>query len=942
MRTLEELLASPPSLPVVEALDRVRSCAIPGDATVISAPAGTGKTTLVPPLLATTLTRGRVIVTQPRRVAVRAAAKRIADLLGEPVGVTVGYSIRGETVTSAHTRIEMVTPGILLRRLHANPELTNVSAVMLDEFHERSLDTDLALAFLLDVRDTLREDLSLIVTSATLDEESIVNLLRSRIDTNVHTVNVSAQTFPLDVSYMAPPRGAEPLGTVGSGRIGVQREFLAHVARVIESVASPGRDTEAKPENPPSGNETILRERGSGRAGDILVFLPGLREIDDVHGMLTAPGGIGTRGVDVVTLHGGLSGPQQDAVLAPRSAKESGRRRVVLATSITETSLTVPGVSTVIDSGLSRQPRFDAARGVSRLVTVMASQASCHQRSGRAARLGPGRAIRLFDQVEWSRRPSHTLPEIAVVDLSDACLQSAVWGAPTLNDLSMLDTAPLGHLRAATDHLLSLGALESEVPPSPPTEPATPADAPALSSTDGESVMLRTPRASGFTVTRLGRALASIALDPSLARALICAAPIIGINAAAAHVCLIEESPRVADADLATYARRLFRSSHPRDRSLRERLRQSERRLRHQWSVAMSRGLIDEDERAHIPLANGDTRADHGRWSRDDALAFTVGLAHPEWIARRRPGSSSYVLANGLGAQLPELSPLEGSEWLAICALDRTGNSSHARIRLAVAIDQADALAVARPLERESTEAVLVNGRLKTKRTHALGAIELTTQETAGASGIDEAQALAVIVDALAADGLSRSLTWTQAATSLRHRMDALHRFVGAPWPDVSDEALLARAAEWLAPYMLHLREGSALSAVATVDVLRSMLPWPQASHLDELAPESIVIPTGQSRTIDWTGDHPSVTLRVQQAFGWTQTPTVLGGRRPLVLHLTDPAGRPVAVTSDLASFWAGPYRDVRAQLRGRYPKHPWPEDPLTAQPTNRARKCPR
>ena len=316
-------------------------------------------------------------------------------------------------------------------------------------------------------------------------------------------------------------------------------------------------------------------------------------------------------------------------------------------------------------------------------------------------------------------------------------------------------------------------------------------------------------------------------------------------------------------------------------------------------------------------------------------MALTCALAYPEWIARRRPGSEAYILAGGVGAELPQGSPLKGQEWLAVASIDRAPASRHARILAAVPLSEEDALAAGDALLETRTQASIDKGALKATRTRALGAIPL---RSAPASSLSEEEAIALVAEHLAARGLG-DLGWGKDASSLRERMRVLHEVLGDPWPDVSDEALAGSAAQWLAPWAKRLAQGGSLSGVSMLDALRSMLPWPQAARLDELAPEKMPIPAGGTRPIDWSGAHPVLTLRVQQAFGWTDTPRLVDGRVPLVLHLTDPAGRPAAVTSDLTSFWAGPYRDVRAQLRGRYPKHPWPEDPLHAEPTNRAKR---
>ena len=863
MPTLEELVSHPPQLPVTRALGDIAAATRPGGCAVITAPPGTGKTTLLPPAVAVASGEagmsGRVLVTQPRRVAARAAARRIARLLGEEVGGQVGYSVRGDSRVSERTRVEMVTPGIALRRLQRDPELPGVSALIVDEFHERDLDTDLALAFALDARSALRDDLFVALTSATLEASRTVDFLRASTGEEPALVDIPGDIFPLELRYAPPPRGIEAVGAIGNERVGVRREYLAHVARTVE--------------------ETVAATEGS-----VLVFLPGVGEIETVRGNLR----LGD--IPVLTLHGQLSAAEQDRALSPAAG-----RRVILSTSIAESSLTVPGVSVVVDAGLAREPRFDAGRSLSSLVTVPAALARLEQRAGRAARTGPGIAVRVMDSVDVARRPAQSAPGIATQDLTDARLQVASWGTP-VEELALLDAPPVGTWEAAGQRLSSLGAIDE-----------------------------------AGAATAAGRKLASLPLDPPLGRALLASSGVLGASKAARFVALLSEDVRAPGADLGAGERRLGRggasdagvgkAQAARVKETRARLERLARRLPDSASDDALASVVAEDQEK--------TR------TREDELALTCALAYPEWIARRRPGSMAYILAGGVGAELPQGSPLEGQEWLAVASIDRAPASRHARILAAVPLSEEDALAAGGALLETHTQASIDKGALKATRTRALGAIPLAS---APASSLSEEEATALVAEHLAARGLG-DLGWGKEASSLRERMRVLHEVLGAPWPDVSDEALAGSAPQWLAPWAKRLAQGGSLSGVSMLDALRSMLPWPQAARLDELAPEKMTIPAGGTRPIDWSGAHPVLTLRVQQAFGWTDTPRLVDGRVPLVLHLTDPAGRPAAVTSDLTSFWAGPYRDVRAQLRGRYPKHPWPEDPLHAEPTNRAKR---
>ena len=878
MTTLEELVSNPPELPVTRALGDIAAATRPGGCAVVTAPPGTGKTTLLPPAVAVALegheaSAGRVLVTQPRRVAARAAARRIARLLGEEVGGQVGYSVRGDSRVSERTRVEMVTPGVALRRLQRDPELPGVAGLVIDEFHERDLDTDLALAFALDARSALREDLFIALTSATLEASRTVLWLREATGAEPALVDIPGDIFPLELRYAPPPRGVEAVGAIGNERVGVRREYLAHVARTVE--------------------DTVESTEGS-----VLVFLPGVGEIEAVRGTMSVPG------IEVLTLHGQLSAAEQDRALSP-----TDQRRVILSTSIAESSLTVPGVSVVVDAGLAREPRFDAGRSLSSLVTVPASLARLEQRAGRAARTGPGIAVRVMDPVDVARRPAQSAPGIATQDLTDARLQVAAWGTP-VEDLALLDAPPAGTWQAAGERLSSLGAIDE-----------------------------------AGAATALGRTLASLPLDPPLGRALLAASALLGASKAARFVALLSEDVRAPGADLGGLERRLGRGGDAGvGRAQAARVKGTEARLKHLASRLADRELVGLDlpgadapdaTRGNARGAGGSRATRRGVRSREDELALTCALAYPQWIARRRPASSAYILAGGVGGELPDGSPLEGQEWLAVASIDRAPASRHARILAAVPLSEEDALAAGSALLVTRTDALIDKGVLRATRTRSLGAIPLSSSP---ARTLSDEEATALVAQHLASRGLGE-LGWGKEASSLRERMRAVHNAFGEPWPDVSDEALADSAHQWLAPWGRRLASGTPLSQVSMLDVLRSLLPWPEAARLDELAPEKLPIPSGGTRPIDWSGAHPVLTLRVQQAFGWTDTPRLLDGRVPLVLHLTDPAGRPAAVTSDLTSFWAGPYRDVRAQLRGRYPKHPWPEDPLHTEPTNRAKR---
>ena len=850
---LEQLIAAPPPLPVAESLEALTALATPGNCALITAPAGSGKTTLLAPAIAVALgglENRRVLVTQPRRMAVRAAARRIASLLGQEVGQEVGYSVRGDRRISEATRIEMLTPGVLLRRLQNDPELPGVGAVVLDEFHERDLETDLALAFCLDVRANLREDLFLAITSATLDANPVAELLTKATGAACITTEISTPIHPLDIVYK--PTSQAALTPNNQGHLGVNPKFLAHCSQVA-----------------------------AGEVGqtdyDILVFLPGVGEIEQVRQLLNPQVG---DDVEILSLHGQLSGPEQDQIFSP-----STKQRVILATAIAESSLTVPKVRTVVDAALAREPRLDVRRGISQLVTLPASRARLAQRAGRAARLGPGRAIRLMDKVDYARRPAHSQPQIATSQLTNMRLQAAVWGAKNPADLYLLDPPPSGAWSQAGQQLRALGAI----------------------SDDGSA-------------TKTGRKLAKFPLEPALARALWQGSALIGITDAAQCVAILAQDLRVSDADLARLANKILFQSARQNGSA------------HQGSEA---GQIRREAKRLEAIAKTEFEAPEKSLEKrgfQDRLALISALAYPHLLACRRPDSDSYLLANGVGAQLESNSPLIGQQWLAVSAVDRAPTSRQARILAAVPISDDDALVAGQELINEHEQITIENGRVSAIKQQRLGQIVLHTSATKPSPD----KALEAVKQYLHKQGL-QALNWSKEATNLRQRMEALYLALGSPWPDVSDQALLASQDSWLAPYgqLLTLRS---ISQIPMLEVMRAMLPWPQAAQLDELAPVNMLIPSGVSKAIDWSSGRPVLTLRVQQAFGWTSSPRLIGGEVALLLHLTDPAGRPVAITDDLTSFWAGPYQQVRSQLRGRYTKHPWPQDPLNATPTNRAK----
>ena len=812
-----------PDLPVRAVLGDVTDALTGYGTAVLVAPPGTGKTTLVPLALAAAAEPdgGRVLVAEPRRLATRAAASRMAALLGEPVGETVGYAVRGERRGSQRTRIEVVTSGLLLRRLTADPELAGVHTVLLDECHERHLDADLLLALLLDARAGLRPDLRLLATSATVATERLAALL-GHDGTGAPVLRVEARVFPVTTRHVPPARG---------------ERLEACVTRAVR---------------------TALRDGD----GDVLVFLPGVPEIRRTAALLTDPD------VDVLPLHGRLPAAEQDRALTPGPAG-SVRRRVVLSTAVAESSLTVPGVRAVVDAGLARTPRTDHRRGLAGLVTVRVSAAVAAQRAGRAGREAPGRVYRCWPEGEQLARFPE--PEIRTADLTRLALDLACWGTPDGRGLSWWDPPPAGPLQAGQQVLRALGALD-----------------------DGGA-------------TDRGRRLAELGLHPRPARALLDGAALVGARTAAEVVALIDDDTLIESVAL--------------DDALR-RLRSGTARGAGRWRAEVGR------LQRLVPRT---ARADPGA-----GAALVVALAYPERLARRRPGSPQrrrevYLMAGGTAAELPDGSPLDGEEWLAIADVDRTPGAEHGRIRSAAAADRELAELAAPALLVEDDEVDWVDGDVVARRVRRLGAIVLGERRL---DHPDPGAVTAAVRRGLHAEGLGL-LAWSGHARRLRDRLATLHRVLGGEsggdWPDVSDAALLADPDRWWTPALARARSRADLARVDAASVLRALLDHRHAARLDDLAPERIAVPSGARIAVDYSADQPVLAVKVQEAFGWTATPTVAGGRLPVVLHLLSPAGRPAAVTADLTSFWATGYPQVRAELRGRYPRHAWPEDPSTA-----------
>ncbi|MFF7380242.1 ATP-dependent helicase HrpB [Streptomyces massasporeus] len=824
------------SLPVRGALPALDD-ALEGHGTaVLVAPPGTGKTTLVPLALAGLLgegSGGRVIVAEPRRIAARAAARRMAWLLGEKPGESVGYTVRGERVVGRHTRVEVVTTGVLVQRLQRDQELSGADVVVLDECHERHLDADTAAAFLWDVRQTLRPELRLVAASATTDAQGWARLLGG-----APVVEARGTAHPVEVVWAPPVRPVRP-----PHGMRVDPALLTHVASVV-------------------------RRALAERDGDVLCFLPGVGEIARVAGQL---GGLGD--VEVLQVHGRAPAAVQDAVLAPGE-----RRRVVLATSVAESSLTVPGVRVVVDAGLAREPRVDHARGLSALTTVRASQAAGRQRAGRAGREAPGTVYRCWAEAEDTRLPRYPSPEIKVADLTAFALQVACWGDPDAAGLALLDGPPSGAMAAAREVLTAVGAVDS-----------------------------------AGRATERGVALSRLGLHPRLGRALLDGSGMVGAERAAEIIALLsEEAPREYGDDLAGALRRARRGGD----AYASRWRSEVRRLR-AVVAGVSRTAAAEADESQTGL------------SAEQQAGLVAALAFPERVAKVDGGS--YLMASGTRAEVGAGSALHGAPWIAVAMADRPVGRGHARVQLGAVVDEETARVAAGALLEERDEVRWDGGDVVARRVERLGAVEVAVR------GLKDAGP-GLVRDALL-DGLRREgfglLRWSAEADALRQRLAFLRLHLGAPWPDVSDDALHARVEEWLEPELGRARRRADLARIDAGEALARLLPWAsgEAGRLDELAPERMTVPSGSRIRIDYSRpEQPVLAVKLQEMFGLHESPRVAGV--PLLVHLLSPAGRPAAVTADLASFWRDGYKGVRTELRGRYPKHPWPEDPAAAEPT--------
>ncbi len=811
------------ALPIDEALPGLLAALRAGPNAVLVAPPGAGKTTRVPLALLDEewLEGRRIVLLEPRRLAARAAAARMAGTLGEQVGATVGLVVRMERKVSARTRILVVTEGVFTRMISDDPMLEGVGAILFDEFHERSLDADLGLALALDAQSGLREDLRLLAMSATLDGARVAKLMR-----DAPVVESAGRAFPVETLYL----GRDP-----------NERIEASVERAIL--------------------RALDREQGS-----ILVFLPGQGEIERVARALAER--IRDPAILVAPLYGALDRREQDRAVLPARA---GQRKIVLATSVAETSLTIDGVRVVVDSGLARVPVFEPDIGLTRLETVRASRASVDQRRGRAGRTEPGVCYRLWEEAATGALPAFAAPEILGADLSGLVLDLASWGVRERDALAFLDPPPLAAWTEAVKRLQALGALDEQ-----------------------------------GAIADEGKAIRNLPLPPRLARMVLDAGRFgAGQIAAEIAVLLSERGLGGSAADLADRLDRFRRDRSPRADAARN----------------MARGWARQ--------AAKPTR------ERDLSAGALLALAYPERVAQSRGRNGEFLMANGRAAAVEPHDPLASAAYIAVA--EATGRAAQARILAAAAIDLAEieTLFSDRIERRSEVSFDRARAALQARETRRLGALTLAARNLPVAP---DAEAARMLAEGVAVLGVER-LPWTQRQKQLRARIAFLRRAEGEEWPDVGDAALAATAAAWLAPFIEGARSVADIGEDNLSAALDALLPWDMRRRLDAEAPTHFLTPAGSQIAIGYeSGEEPSIHVRVQELYGLKDHPTLAGGRVRPVLHLLSPAHRPIQTTGDLARFWTGAWSDVKKDMKGRYPRHVWPDDPASAAPTTRAK----
>jgi len=813
------------ALPVDEALPALKAALAAGRNAVLVAPPGAGKTTRVPLVLLNEAWAkgGKILVLEPRRLAARAASARMAATLGERVGETVGLRVRFDTRVSKKTRIEVMTEGVFTRALVDDPELSGVSAVLFDEFHERSLDADLGLALALDAQHGLREDLRILAMSATLDGARVAKLLGGTAG-EAKVIESKGRAFPVETRYL----GRDP-------RTPIDRQMA----------------------------DAILRALGD-EPGSVLAFLPGVAEIRRTANLLEEK--ISDRATHIVPLYGALDARVQDEAISPAPKDQ---RKIVLATSIAETSLTIEGVRIVVDSGLARVPRYEPAVGLTRLETVRVSRASADQRRGRAGRTEPGICYRLWSEPETQSLAPFATPEILAADLTNLVLDLAVWGVSDPASLAWLDPPPAAALSEARNLLLALGAIDE----------------------DGR-------------VTERGKKLARFPLHPRLA-AMVVAAGDDALLAAEIAAIISERGLGGDDPDLSHRVEQLRR-----DKSKRA---EEARRLARNWA-----------EESGGKLQNSPA-------SKTGAL---LALAYPDRIARSRPGKrGEFLLANGRGAQLDAANALAKEPMLVVAEL--SGTASAGRILLAAKISEADFERRFKDRIIEKVEVAFDPAALAVRARAVRRYEALTLEEHPKKLELNEETAR-TLAAGIASVGIEK-LPWPKSVLQWLARVRFMYRVEGGIWPDLSDEHLAASIQEWLAPYLIDKTSAAEISGDILSTALHALLSPDLARRLNKETPTHFTAPTGSQFAIDYETDEPAVSVRVQELFGTSAHP-MLGGKIPLTFHLLSPAHRPIQTTKNLPAFWQGSWADVRRDMRGQYPKHPWPENPLEAPPTRRAK----
>ncbi len=814
--------ASP--LPIDDALPRLVEAFARTNVAVLVAPPGAGKTTRVPLVLLDEpwAKDKKILLLEPRRLAARAAAARMAATLGEQVGDTVGLRVRFGSKISKRTRIEVITEGVFTRLVLDDPSLEGVAGVLFDEFHERSLDADLGLALAREVQEGLRDDLKVLVMSATLDGARVAALLG-----DAPVVTSEGRAFPVETRYLSrDPRDR------------IERPVADAVQRALR--ADPG---------------------------SLLVFLPGAAEIRRTETLLKEQ--VRDSNVDIVTLFGALDARDQDRAISPAPA---GRRKVVLATSIAETSLTIEGVRVVIDSGLSRVPRYEPDVGLTRLETVRVSRAAADQRRGRAGRTEPGVCYRLWDEPQTGSFDAYTRPEILSADLSTFVLDLAQWGAADASKLDFIDPPPQAAMTEAKTLLLELGAIDAQ-----------------------------------GRITDEGRKLRQLPLPPRLARMVVDAGGEgAGAEAAAIAAILTERGLGGDDVDL----------RHRLDQFRRDRSRRAED------ARAMVKRWIDTLDRSDKSVGL--------------STAAILALAYPDRIAKNRGGGTGgFVLANGRGGQVEAASNLAREPFLVVAELTGAAASSRIVLAAAITLDEIEARFAGKIEDRDTVTFDVGSASLRARRSRRLGAMVLAEQVKQVTPNEETAR---ILSDGIVSLGLDR-LDWSKAALQFRTRVQSLRKAEGDEWPDVSDEGLRRTAADWLEPLLVDKTARSQISAGELFDAVSNQVAWNSRRRLDAEAPTHFTAPTGTAVPIDYEAEQgPTVSIRVQELFGLTTHPSIAGGRVPLVIELLSPGHKAVQITRDLPGFWRGSYADVRSDLRGRYPRHPWPEDPTSAPPTRRAK----